>query len=174
MRNQRTRNTEFTTNFGSLQDYEKGTIEIINDDPKNYAFSNVFEVCARSMPYEKVVVGKNLRYVIEALRAEGVSAWFYAPHDEFALVMDGVVSVDLLKVDSLESIATAGTEGSVKIVGEPVGKKMGRMQLGRGHQALLPGGAAYRFRSITSPGVIVLQTKLGAHSVQKWSEICYT
>lgn len=174
MRNQRTRSAEFTTIFGSLQDYEKGRIEIINDDPKNYAFSNVFEVCARSAPYEKVVVGKNLSYVIEAIRAEGSSVWFCAPHDEFALVMDGVVSIDLVKVNSLEKIAPAGTEGSVKIVGEPVGKKMGRMQLSRGHQALLPGGAAYRFRAVASPGVVVLQTRLGAHSVQKWSEICYT
>ena len=99
MRNQRIGSTEFTTKFGSLRHYVKGTIEIINDDPKNYAFSNVFEVCASSAPYEKVVVGKNLRYVIEALRAEGTSDWFCAPHDEFALVMDGVVEIELVKLD---------------------------------------------------------------------------
>jgi hypothetical protein len=66
-----------------------------------------------------------------------------------------------------------GAEGSAKIDGEPSGRKMGRMKLGRGHQALLPRGAAYRFRS-PAAAVILLQTMLGAHSVQKWSQICYT
>jgi hypothetical protein len=173
MRNQRIGSSEFTTKFGSLRDYVKGTIEIVNDDPKNYAFSNVFEVCAKSFPYEKVVVGKNLRYVVEALRAEGTSDWFFAPHDEFALVMDGLVEIDLVKPDHTATITPVGAEGSVKMEREPVGRKMGRMKLGRGHQALLPRGAAYRFRSPTA-GVILLQTMLGSHSVQKWAEICYT
>jgi hypothetical protein len=173
MQNPRIGSTEFTTKFGALRRYQKGTIEIINDDPKNYAFSNVFEVCAKSAPYEKVVVGKNLRYVIEALRAEGSSEWFCASHDEFGLVMDGVVEIELKKLDDPASIAPNGTEGSVRIRGEPAGRKMGRMKLGRGHQALLPHGAAYRFHAATA-GVIVLQTMLGSHSVQKWSEICYT
>jgi len=173
MRNQRVGSTEFVTKFGSLRHYAKGTIEIINDDPKNYAFSNVFEVCASSAPYEKVVVGKNLRYVIEALRAEGTSDWFYAPHDEFALVMDGVVQIELVKLDGVASAAPAQAEGSAKLHGPPAGRKMGRMKLGRGHQALLPRGAAYRFDA-AAVGVILLQTLLGPHSVQKWSEICYT
>jgi hypothetical protein len=173
MPNPRIGNTEFTTKFGSLRHYAKGTIEIINDDPKNYAFSNVFEVCAKSAPYEKVVVGKNLRYVIEALRAEGTSDWFYAPHDEFALVMDGAVEIDLVKLDDPAHAAPSGTEGSVRILGDPAGRKMGRMKLGRGHQALLPRATAYRFRA-PAIGVILLQTMLGRHSVQKWSEICYT
>jgi hypothetical protein len=173
MPNQRIGSTEFTTKFGSLRHYEKGTIEIIDDDPKNYAFSNVFEVCAKSAPYEKVVVGRNLGYVIEALRAEGTSDWFYATHDEFALVMDGVLEIDLVKLDDPAGITSLGTEGSVRIHGEPRGTKMGRMQLGRGHQALLPRDAAYRFRAPRA-GVILLQTMLGSHSVQKWSEICYT
>jgi hypothetical protein len=173
MPNPRIGNTEFTTKFGSLRHYAKGTIEIINDDPKNYAFSNVFEVCAKSVPYEKVVVGKNLRYVIEALRAEGTSDWFCAPHDEFALVMDGTVEIELVKLDDPARIAPSGTEGSVKILGDPAGRKMGRMKLGRGHQALLPRGSAYRFNA-PAIGVLLLQTMLGSLSVQKWSEICYT
>jgi hypothetical protein len=61
--------TEFKTVFGSLKDYTKGDLEIINDDPKHYAFSNVFDVANKSAPYEKVVVAKNLKYVIEAVRA---------------------------------------------------------------------------------------------------------
>jgi len=164
---------EFATNFGSLRHYVKGAIEIINDDPKNYAFSNVFEVAAKSAAYEKVVVGKNLRYVIETLRAEGISAWFAASHDEFALVMDGIVEIDLVKLDKPSSIAPPDSEGSVKIEGPPAGKSMGRMKLRRGHQALLPHGAAYRFRAPEGIGIILLQTILGRHSVQKWSEICY-
>lgn len=173
MRNQRIGSTEFTTKFGSLRHYVKGTIEIINDDPKNYTFSNVFEVCAKSAAYEKVVVGKNLKFVIEALRAEGTSDWFCAAHDEFALVMDGSVEIELVKLEDPASHAPASAQGSVKLRGDPAGAKMGRMKLGRGHQALLPRGAAYRFRS-PAAGVILLQTMLGSHSVQRWSEICYT
>ena len=39
---------EFATAFGSLASYVKGDIEIINDDVKSYAFSNVFDVAARA------------------------------------------------------------------------------------------------------------------------------
>lgn len=162
------------TTFGSLESYVKGDIEVIDDDRRNYAFSNVFEVAAKSKPYEKVVVGKNLRYVIETLRAEGTSDWFAASHDEFAIVMDGLVEIDLVKLDDPDGIAPPDVEGSIKLDGSPRGPKMGLMKLKRGHQALLPGGAAYRFRSGGSVGVIVLQTILGPHSVEKWSEICLT
>jgi hypothetical protein len=173
MRHERIGIAEFTTDFGSLEHHVKGAIEIINDDPKNYAFSNVFEVAAKSAAYEKVVVGKNVRYVIETLRAEGTSDWFAAAHDEFALIMDGSVEIDLIKLDDPARIAPSDSEGSVKIDGRPAGRKMGLMKLRRGHQALLPRGAAYRFRATDGTGVILLQTILGRHSVQKWSEICY-
>ena len=63
----------YTTRFGSLADYEKGEIDLIDDDPKRYAFSNIFEVAEHSKPYEKVAVGKNRQYVLEAIRAEGTS-----------------------------------------------------------------------------------------------------
>jgi hypothetical protein len=43
----------------------------------------------------------------------------------------------------------------------------------RGHQVLLPKGAAYRYRTIGKPGVLMMQTILGELSVQKWAEICY-
>jgi hypothetical protein len=173
MQSRRGANAEFTTKLGSLRSYVKGAIEIVNDDPKRYAFSNVFEVCAKAAPYAKTVVGKNLRYVIEAVRAEGTSDWFYAPHDEFALVMDGVVEIDLMKLDDPGAVAPPGAEGSIRLAAAPVGRKMGSMKLSRGHQALLPRGAAYRFRA-PAPGVIVLQTMLGPHSVQRWPEICFT
>lgn len=40
----------YQTSFGSLEHYEKGGVEVINDNPKNYAFSNVFEICNNSKP----------------------------------------------------------------------------------------------------------------------------
>jgi hypothetical protein len=163
---------EFVTAFGSLASYRKGEIEIINDDPRNYAFSNVFEVAGKSAAYEKVVVAKNREYVIEALRAEGASDWFVASHDEFALVMDGCVEIELVKLDLPATVVPQDVEGSVRLVSTPVGRSMGLMRLARGHQALLPRWAAYRFRATAGVGVIVLQTILGRHSVQKWPEIC--
>ena len=168
--------TEFRTVFGSLKDYTKGEIEIIDDDRKNYAFSNMFEVASSSAPYERVVVGKNVEYVLESIRAEGTSDWYTAAHDEFALVMDGRVELDLVKLDDPQSIAPPGKEGAVKLDGEPAGRKMGLIKMGRGHQALLPTGAAYRFRAPDpdAVGVILMQTVLGEESVEKWAEICYT
>ena len=59
----------YVTRFGSLADYVKGGIEVIDDDPKHYAFSNVFEVASHAAPWEKVAVGKNMEYVIEVPKA---------------------------------------------------------------------------------------------------------
>jgi hypothetical protein len=160
------------TVFGSLGDYVKGDLQIINDNPKYYAFSNVFEVADKSAPYEKVVVALNLGYVLEALRAEGRSPWFAASHDEFAIVLDGKVHVDLVKLAEPDKFAAPDKQGTVRIPGEPVGKKMGYVKASRGHQVMLPKGAAYRFDA-QEPGVVLMQTILGELSVQKWSEICY-
>ncbi|HXS88692.1 MAG TPA: hypothetical protein VN705_05035 [Steroidobacteraceae bacterium] len=165
--------SNFQTVFGSLRDYTKGELQIIDDDPKNYAFSNVFDVASKSKPYEKVVVAINLGYVLEALRAEGTSAWYAASHDEFAIVMDGDIEVELLKLDAPDSIAPASKRGSVLAGERPAGKKMGTVRCRRGHQVLLPKGAAYRFKAL-SAGVILLQTVEGELSVQKWRDICYT
>jgi hypothetical protein len=164
--------SQFQTVFGSLTDYVKGDLEIINDNPKYYAFSNVFDVAAKSKPYEKVVVALNLGYVLEVLRAEGTSDWYAAAHDEFAIVLDGVVEIDLVKLDEPETVVAADKKGAVKVKGEPRGKKMGRIRASRGHQALLPQGAAYRFRA-EKASVILMQTIEGELSVQKWADICY-
>ena len=43
------------TVFGSLDSYQKGSVQIIDDNPKNYAFSNIFEVASQSKPYEKEI-----------------------------------------------------------------------------------------------------------------------
>lgn len=162
----------YSTQFGSLADFRKGDIEIINDDPKVYTFSNVFDVASRAAPYAKTMVAKNLQYVIEAIRAEGTSPWFAADHDEFVVVMDGQVELDLVKLDAPSSVVAAGTAGAVALAGEPQGRKMALVKLGRGHQALLPKGAAYRFRA-AKPACMIQQTLQGALSVANWANICY-
>ena len=100
--------SQLTTRFGSLDRWEKGGVEVIDDDPRHYVFSNVFEVASKAKPYEKVAVGKNVEYVIEAIRAEGVSAWRAPAQDEFALVMDGEVEIHLLKLAD-PRVVPAGT-----------------------------------------------------------------
>src|SRR5713101_3455778 len=51
---------EYVTSFGSLDNYQKGSLEIIDDDPKHYTYSNMFEVANASKPWEKVAVAKNM------------------------------------------------------------------------------------------------------------------
>ena len=160
------------TRFGSLERYDKGGVEVINDDARNYVFSNIFEVAAKAKPYEKVAVGKNIEYVIEAIRTEGTSGWRAPAQDEFALVMDGEVEIRLLKLDNL-AVVPAGTRGSIGIPGTPAGRKMGVVRARRGHMTLLPVGAAYQFHS-ARPGVILLQTLAGADTVERWADICQT
>jgi hypothetical protein len=163
---------QYVTKFGSLQSYEKGRLEIIDDDPKRYTYSNMFEVASMSRPYEKVAVAKNMEYVLEVLRAEGTSEWRTAAHDEFALVMDGEVTIRLVKLDD-PSIVPPDKQGSIRLDGEPVGKPMGTIKARRGHMALLPAGAAYQFHC-DGVGVILLQTIEGEDTVYKWAEICQT
>ena len=156
-----------TTVFGSIADYQKGSIEIVSGDPKHYVFSNIFEVASKSKPYERVVVGKNLEYVQEVMRAEGSSPWFGCAHDEFALCMDGEVEIELVKL----AAPLADKSGAVLLGDAPKGKRMGLIRLRRGHQALLPAGCGYRFTA-RKLGVILQQTILGELSQQKWSQIC--
>lgn len=162
---------EYKTKFGSLESYEKGGVQVINDNVKNYAFSNCFEIANNSRPYEKVVFGINQIYVLEVLRSEGVSPWYTCAHDEFALCMDKDVDIHLVKLDAAQQIKDAEKNGAVLVQGEPQGAKMGWMRLKRGHQALLPANTAYQFRA-SQPGVIVLQTCQGDLSVEKWADIC--
>jgi hypothetical protein len=157
------------TRFGSLKNYEKGGVQVINDDPHNYAFSNIFEVASRAEPYEKVAVGKNLKYVLEAIRAEGSSPWYSASHDEAAVVMDGEVEIRLVKLT--QKLVAEDHEGTTMLEGNPQGVKMGNIVARRGHMALLPKGAAYQFHA-AKPSVILLQTIHGDLTVEKWDEIC--
>jgi hypothetical protein len=77
--------------------------------------------------------------------------------------------VELVKLDT--PLAQADKDGSIRIDGEPIGAKMGRITLRRGHQALLPANAAYRMSAV-APSVVLLQTILGEDTVEKWAEIC--
>ena len=52
---------DYTTELGSLGDYRKGGVHVINDDPRNYVFSNVFEVAGKSESFERVCVAKKPR-----------------------------------------------------------------------------------------------------------------
>jgi hypothetical protein len=160
------------TRFGSLERWEKGGVEVIHDDPRNYVFSNVFEVASKAKPYEKVAVGKNIEYVIEAIRAEGTSGWRAPAQDEFALVMDGEVEIRLRKLDDPNAVP-AGTQGSVALAGVPAGRPMGVVRARRGHMTLLPVGAAYQLHA-DRPGVVLLQTVAGADTLERWGEICQT
>ena len=127
------------TYFGSLENYQKGGVQIIDDNPKNYAFSNMFEVASKSKPYEKVAVGKNLKYVIEAMRAEGTSPWFAAAHDEAALVHGRRGRSALHQAGPARRRRRARRARS-SWPREPKGKKMGWVKCRRGHMALLPAG----------------------------------
>jgi hypothetical protein len=82
--------TDVKTVFGALGDHQKGGVEVIKDDPKNYVFSNVFEVAEKSKPYERVAVGKNFEYVIETLRAARpghASGSIFTSHASYGLAL---------------------------------------------------------------------------------------
>lgn len=166
-----TSGSDYATVFGALNDFRKGHVDIIDDDPKNYVFSNVFEVANEAAPYERVVVGKNFEYVIEAGRAEGVSPWFTNAHDEFVVCMDGEIEVHLVKPAA--PLLPKDAKGAHRLDDAPDGQKMGRLVLRRGHQGLLPAGRAYRFQA-ASPSAFIIQTILGPVSVEKWADICLT
>jgi hypothetical protein len=158
----------YETVFGSLSSYQKGTIEV-NDDLKHYAFSNIFEVAGKSKPFERVAVAKNIEYVAEVIKVDGSGPWYVAPHDEFAVVMDGEVEFNFVKLDPGQ--APAGGQGARQLAGQPNGQKMGRVRARRGHQVLLPAGAAYQLASKT-PSVAIIQTLAGPATVERWTEIC--
>ena len=158
----------YNTHIGSLDAYEKGTIEL-KDDLRKYAFSNVFEVAGKAAPFERVAVAQNLEYVAEAVRIEGKSPWYAAPHDEFAIVMDGEVTFSFVKLADDQVPGHAG--GAAQLGGEPNGPRMGKVVARRGHQVLLPKGAAYRLAS-AGPSVAIVQTMDGPVTVKRWSEIC--
>ncbi len=161
---------EYVTKFGSLEHYEKGGVEVINDDPKNYAFSNIFEVASHAKPFEKIAVGKNFQYVLEVVRVEGTSEWRICAHDESALVTAGEVEFTFRTVDEPPELPEGG---SVALADEPAGQQMGRVVARRGHLTLLPAGRAYRYAA-DQPAVLLIQTVEGVDTQYRWAEICQT
>lgn len=158
----------YKTKVASLASYDKGSIEL-NDDLKHYAFSNMFEVAGNSKPYERVMVASNLEYCAEVIRAEGSSSWYTAPHDEFAIVMDGEIEFTFYQLTDAEQ--PKHKAGAAKLGGEPKGKRMGKVTARRGHEVLLPKGATYQLKAAKA-SVAIVQTCAGPESVEKWSEIC--
>jgi hypothetical protein len=159
----------YLTRFASLDQFEKGGVSIIDDDPRNYVFSNVYEVAGKAKPFEKVAVAKNLEYVLEAIRVDGASPWRTSRHDEFAIVMSGVVTFEF--VDMADPGGDRPTQGSVQLDGDPEGPAMGRVVARRGHMVLLASGSAYRYRS-EEPAALLLQTMASDDTVYRWTEIC--
>lgn len=158
----------YKTRAGSLDNYEKGVIEL-NDDLRKYAFSNIFEVAGAAQPFERVAVVQNLEYTAEVVRSEGESGWYAAPHDEFAIVMDGEVAFNFVQLADDQVPGHEG--GAIRLGAKPNGPNMGRITARRGHQVLLPKGAAYQLVS-GNPSVAILQTVEGPETVKRWSEIC--
>jgi hypothetical protein len=160
----------YQTRLASLASYEKGGVEIIDDDPKNYAFSNIFEVASLAKPFEHIAVAKNFEYVLEAVRVEGTSGWRAAAHDQSALVLDGQVEFTF---KTLRAGQTLPDSGSASVPDDAAETLMGRVVARRGHLTLLPAGRAYRFAS-QAPAVLLIQTVEGPDTQFRWAEICQT
>ena len=160
----------YVTRLASLDNYEKGGVEVINDDPKNYAFSNIFEVASRAKPFEQIAVGKNFEYVLEVVRVEGISGWRACSHDQSALVLDGEVEFTLRTLAGSESLPA---NGSVGVAEEATAAAMGRVIARRGHLTLLPAGRAYRYAA-SRPAALLIQTVEGPDTQYRWAEICQT
>jgi hypothetical protein len=160
----------YETRLASLADYEKGRVEVIDDDPKNYAFSNIFEVASLAKPFEQIAVAKNFEYVLEAVRVEGTSGWRAAAHDQSALVLDGEVEFTIRTLPQGHPLLD---NGSCSVAEDAPETLMGRVVARRGHLTLLPAGRAYRFTS-QAPAVVLVQTVAGPDTQFRWSEICQT
>jgi hypothetical protein len=164
---------EYVTKFAGLDDFQKGSLEIIDDDPRSYTYSNMFEVASNAKPWEQIAVAKNLEYILAAVRAEGTSGWRICAHDEFAIVMDGEVEFRFIEPEDASIVPAEDKQGSVSLGAEPSGAHMGTVRARRGHMTLLPAGAAYQMRADT-PGVILIQGIEGEDTLYRWAEICQT
>ena len=160
----------YVTRLASLASYEKGGVEVIDDDPKNYAFSNIFEVASQAKPFEHIAVAKNFEYVLEAVRVEGTSGWRAAAHDQSALVLDGQVEFTFKTLSAAQALPESGSTGVPDDAAETL---MGRVVASLGHLTLLPAGRAYRFAA-QAPAVLLIQTVEGPDTQFRWAEICQT
>ena len=72
--------TAYRTVFGSLDRYQKGGVQNIADDVKNYAFSNCFDIASRSKPYEKPAAHRRNRPCpTRSGRSSAVRCWCGRP-----------------------------------------------------------------------------------------------
>lgn len=162
------------TVFATTDTYRKGGVEIVGvEDPKHYAFCNMYEVAATSKPWERVCVAQNLEYTVEVVRAEGVSPWYACGHDETALCVQGNVETHFIDLAGTPAAPPADRLGAVRLDGQPSGPAMGHVRAGLGHMTLLPAGAAYQFRA-SGLAVLLIQTAKGSETVEKWAQICQT
>lgn len=155
---------------GSLKNFRKGSLDLFAAQSQHYAFSNIFEVAQRSQNFERVAVTKNIEYVTEVIKIHHDSEWFIAPHDEFALIMDGEVTVTFSSLDTLD-LPSAASQGAQMLGKQPSGQFMGTVHARRGHLVLLPANTAYRVAS-DEPAVALIQTLMGSLTQERWSEIC--
>ena len=101
-------------------------------------FANIFEVAGKAQKWERIAVARNLKYVVEVVKAEGISPWFASAHDEAVLVMDGEVEIRLVKPDS--QIVADEHEGATLLEGDPCGPRDGAYQsAARAHGAATEG-----------------------------------
>jgi len=151
---------------GSMSKYTKGNLLLIDDRPIRYAMSNIYEIGATwPRSYDRVVIGKNGPYVLACFRAEGEDAsWWYMPHDEYLLLVEGEVRVDY--IEPREQLKP----GPHKNV---TGTDMGHMVLRDGSLASLPARVAYRMRA-PKKSLVLLQTKHSEWLTYAWEEICLT
>lgn len=161
--------TQYKTAFASIDNYEKGGLQLLKDNAKRYVFSNIYDVAAKAKDYQRTVVAKNLDYTIECIRANGESKWYVCSHDEFVVAMDYDVEVHFKKVPA-ELLPDEEKDGSVYFSGENA-EYMGKAILKRGHMALLPENTAYSFRAVR-PSTLMLQSILGELSEERWTDIC--
>jgi hypothetical protein len=77
----------------------------------------------------------------------------------------------LVKLANPDAVVDPESEGAQKLASDPDGKKMGRIVLRRGHMAMLPVGAAYRFYAPKACTAII-QSIDGPETVHKWAQIC--
>ena len=158
--------TEYTTELGSLDSYRKGGAHIIDDDPRNYVFSNVFEAAANPRRSS----GFAWR------RTWNTSSRSCAPRAPRRGSRRGTTSSPCAWT-APSRWPSPGTRAQRRkatgLDGEPDGPRMGRIKTGRGHLALLPGGAAYRIAAVR-PSVVLFQSIDGPLTAHKWADICQT
>ena len=126
-------------------------------------------MASAARPWEKVAVGKNMEYVIEVIRAEGTSGWRTAAHDEFPLIMDGEVTIELVKLD--EPAVPADKNGSVA-----PGGRAGRSAHGSHRVPPRPHGPVAGQRRVPhdrrAPLGRPAPDHLGDDTIERWAEIC--